>query len=272
MQRRQSLGANKKERTFWWIGHDAVWACPNGRTFDRAKAEQGAEKSCRRRRKRGKRVGGRRSRGGKPPRTGSIRTSISKGIRAQKRVLREDAWLEKRTKLVMVKQEWWESPERSSASTAVPPIVIYRGLAAAVSRITRYDEPMSYWEFTRCRKDEMWLAMGCDITSNIRTMDEDDLEEALHGSNITLVDPPQLPPIFQYPSRKKTRRLYPGGIRDPNACHCDNRNWGPTIVRFGELWQGCSLCGHSWQRRMPGAIVSDEAKARWANRGGPRRK
>jgi hypothetical protein len=243
------------------------------RALDREKAEQGAEKSCRkRRRRRGNRVGGRRSRGGKPPRTGSTLSPESKGIRARKRIAREDDWLERRTKIVMAKQSWWVNPERSSASTSVPPEVIYRGLAAAVSRITRFDEPMSYREFSKCFKDEMWLAMGCDITSNIRTMDEDDLEEELHGSNITLVDPPQAPPIFERPSWKKSQRSRFGRDRNLNACHCDKRNWGPTIVRFGELWQGCALCGQSWQCRVSGAIVSDEAKSRWASRGGPRRK
>lgn len=271
-QRRQFLGANKKEGTFWWIGHNTVRVCSIGRALDREKAEQGAEKSCRKRRRlRGKRMGGRRSRGCKPPRTGSIRTKKSKGIRAKKRVVREDNWLESRTAIVMKKQLWWDSPERSSASTAVPPIKIYRGLADAVSRITRFDEPMSYWRFTKCYKDEMWVAMGCDITSDISTIEDGDLEDKFIGTNISLRYP-AAPPIFEFPSRKKTRRPGQVEIRDLDACQCGTAWRGPTIVRFGELYVGCGLCGHSWQRKPASALVSDEMKARWSSRGGPRRK
>jgi len=88
---RQSLGVNRKVRTFRWIGRQTVGVCqlvraPRLTVADRVKAEDGAERSFPRRRgrrRRGRRVGTRRSRGGKPRSNSPTRPKPPKGVSAR---------------------------------------------------------------------------------------------------------------------------------------------------------------------------------------------
>jgi len=251
-QRRTSyrlyLGVNRKLSTVGWIGSATVRVV--NYTGNYAKANERAEKSRTKvRRRRGKRMGGHRSRGGKPRRSGSIRTSKSKRARSSRRESREQSWLEKRTALVLEKLERWEKSEKTKDCTSVPPIDIYRGLCDQVSRISSLGEPMSYSTLLKCVRSEMWNVMGQDITCSILPL-EGSLSDALDGTNITIVYSNFFAPPPEFSRRNNTRRPRRDGERNPLACRCDVSYRGPTIVRFGELWQGCGLCGHSWQQKL----------------------
>jgi hypothetical protein len=92
-ERRQFLGANRKVRTFRWIGRQTVGVCQLVRApclltakVVCVKAEDGAERSFsrhREKRRRGQRVGKRRSRGGKPRSNSPIRPKPPKGVSAR---------------------------------------------------------------------------------------------------------------------------------------------------------------------------------------------
>lgn len=96
--RRQLLGANRKSEVIWWIGCTTVRVVISrctGRGCTYVKADEGAEKSCRIRRKgRGLRRGSRRARGGKPPRTvtPALKPKVAKNRSIVRHVRAFDFW------------------------------------------------------------------------------------------------------------------------------------------------------------------------------------
>jgi len=108
-KRRLSLNALKKinGRPVVWHGfRGGIQSCSGGKrkAILCRKADEGAEKSCpSRRRQRGLRVGKRRSRGGKPPRTVSypaLDANPMSSRRKLRRFVRESAWAEKVTRAI----------------------------------------------------------------------------------------------------------------------------------------------------------------------------
>jgi hypothetical protein len=85
-------GVNRKLWTFRWIGRQTVGVCqlvraPRLAVVDREKAEDGAERSfrrCKRKRCRGQRRGKRRSRGDKPRSSSPRRPDAPKGVNARR--------------------------------------------------------------------------------------------------------------------------------------------------------------------------------------------
>jgi hypothetical protein len=104
--KRQCTGANRKVYTFRWIGLQAVGVCklvraPRLPVVVREKAEDGAEKSfrrCKRKRCRGQRRGKRRSRGDKPRSSSPRRPEAPKGVSVRRAIHsgRKFLWAERR--------------------------------------------------------------------------------------------------------------------------------------------------------------------------------
>jgi hypothetical protein len=108
---RQFLGVYRKLGSIWWIGRHTVGVCQFVRTpritaVDRSKADDGAERSflhhCKKKRKRGQRLGKMRSRGGKPRSSSPIRPELPKSVasRVVNHSGRKFIWGEKKRTLV----------------------------------------------------------------------------------------------------------------------------------------------------------------------------
>jgi len=198
---RLQLGVSRKSTATWWIGQLTVrvrLGIQRSVPSDREKAGKGAERSCRIRRKRGGHRGKRcRSRGGKPCRSVELRTPTSKGVRNERRQLRERSWQLKRADhLEKMIRSHNLSFGRTNKGRAFQEARYnnWGRIAHAYYRFSYHSRTLTsllsvlpFYEFAlQAGNEGPWVP--ADPVVRCRFVGLDHVKRALAGTNITLVD------------------------------------------------------------------------------------
>jgi hypothetical protein len=189
---RLALGENRKSGSIRWIGGVSVgemrMMIGNSHSFHYLKADEGAEKSFRKRRRRGSRRGKKRSRVGKTRSNSNLqRPDPPKSVRKSKRVAREQSWCDRRSSTLFDKlstitkkdggyMDFYDHDLRG----------LYRSFYNKVVKMSSLGTPITYHRFwLQMNADTPWV-VDPDICLRVSVLSELDLTLRLSGTNISI--------------------------------------------------------------------------------------